>query len=133
MISDPSNSVLHLKGPTSQKQFRSRNLRHWGIGILRSEIHSRQKYFGADYTWKIEKRGADLDGSCFNATIFINRVAAWLSINKMTSLYHLLLVLTDILYDSWSPAMTVSSVCISILSMLSSSTTKVWFKLPKFF
>ncbi|CAN1225784.1 Probable ubiquitin-conjugating enzyme E2 16 [Linum perenne] len=29
-----------------------------------------------------------------------------------------------ILYDSWSPAMTVSSVCISILSMLSSSTVK---------
>ncbi|KAG6519851.1 hypothetical protein ZIOFF_016879 [Zingiber officinale] len=32
--------------------------------------------------------------------------------------------LADILYDSWSPAMTVSSVCISILSMLSSSTAK---------
>ncbi|KHG29429.1 Ubiquitin-conjugating enzyme 15 -like protein [Gossypium arboreum] len=31
---------------------------------------------------------------------------------------------TDILYDSWSPAMTVSSICISILSMLSSSTAK---------
>ncbi|XP_042516781.1 probable ubiquitin-conjugating enzyme E2 18 [Macadamia integrifolia] len=30
----------------------------------------------------------------------------------------------DILYDSWSPAMTVSSICISILSMLSSSTVK---------
>ncbi|KAI3759165.1 hypothetical protein L6452_06751 [Arctium lappa] len=30
----------------------------------------------------------------------------------------------DILYDSWSPAMTVSSVCISIVSMLSSSTSK---------
>ncbi|KAG6774662.1 hypothetical protein POTOM_022023 [Populus tomentosa] len=29
-----------------------------------------------------------------------------------------------ILYDSWSPAMTVSSICISILSMLSSSTVK---------
>ncbi|TVU45696.1 hypothetical protein EJB05_05192, partial [Eragrostis curvula] len=29
-----------------------------------------------------------------------------------------------ILYDSWSPAMTVSSVCISILSMLSSSPAK---------
>ncbi|KAH0879481.1 hypothetical protein HID58_066875 [Brassica napus] len=32
--------------------------------------------------------------------------------------------LYDILYDSWSPAMTVSSVCISILSMLSSSPAK---------
>uniref|UniRef100_A0A804P934 UBC core domain-containing protein n=1 Tax=Zea mays TaxID=4577 RepID=A0A804P934_MAIZE len=31
----------------------------------------------------------------------------------------------DILYDSWSPAMTVSSICISILSMLSSSPAKV--------
>ncbi|KAK6245467.1 hypothetical protein QUC31_000254 [Theobroma cacao] len=31
---------------------------------------------------------------------------------------------SDILYDSWSPAMTVSSICISILSMLSSSTVK---------
>jgi ubiquitin-conjugating enzyme E2 W len=30
----------------------------------------------------------------------------------------------DILYDSWSPAMTVNSVCISILSMLSSSPAK---------
>ncbi|KAL2498399.1 UBC core domain-containing protein [Abeliophyllum distichum] len=30
----------------------------------------------------------------------------------------------DILYDSWSPAMTVSSICISILSMLSSSPDK---------
>nr|ACG31888.1 ubiquitin-conjugating enzyme E2 W [Zea mays] len=30
----------------------------------------------------------------------------------------------DILYDSWSPAMTVSSICISILSMLSSSPEK---------
>ncbi|KAJ7529698.1 hypothetical protein O6H91_15G062500 [Diphasiastrum complanatum] len=30
----------------------------------------------------------------------------------------------DILYDSWSPAMTVSSICMSILSMLSSSTSK---------
>ncbi|TXG52166.1 hypothetical protein EZV62_021335 [Acer yangbiense] len=33
-------------------------------------------------------------------------------------------VFADILYDSWSPAMTVSSICISILSMLSSSTVK---------
>ncbi|KAJ0629730.1 putative ubiquitin-conjugating enzyme E2, ubiquitin-conjugating enzyme/RWD [Helianthus annuus] len=31
------------------------------------------------------------------------------------------------LYDSWSPAMTVGSICISILSMLSSSTVKVLF------
>ncbi|GMP31840.1 hypothetical protein CsSME_00005893 [Camellia sinensis var. sinensis] len=40
----------------------------------------------------------------------------------------------DILYDSWSPAMTVSSICISILSMLSSSTMKVFsdFKLRAF-
>ncbi|KAG6785735.1 hypothetical protein POTOM_007317 [Populus tomentosa] len=30
----------------------------------------------------------------------------------------------NILYDSWSPAMTVSSICISILSMLSSATVK---------
>lgn len=30
----------------------------------------------------------------------------------------------DILYDSWSPAMTVGSVCMSILSMLSSCTLK---------
>eukprot|EP00250_Pteridium_aquilinum_P022660 c25517_g1_i1 orf=54-521(+) len=30
----------------------------------------------------------------------------------------------DILYDSWSPAMTINSVCISILSMLSSATVK---------
>ncbi|XP_057529582.1 probable ubiquitin-conjugating enzyme E2 16 [Amaranthus tricolor] len=30
----------------------------------------------------------------------------------------------DILYDSWSPAMTVSSICISILSMLSSSSVR---------
>lgn len=30
----------------------------------------------------------------------------------------------DILYDSWSPAMTLSSVCISILSLLSSSMMK---------
>lgn len=30
----------------------------------------------------------------------------------------------DILYDSWSPAMTVNSVCISILSMLSSAAVK---------
>lgn len=30
----------------------------------------------------------------------------------------------DILYDSWSPAMTVSSICISLLSMLSSSPKK---------
>ncbi|KAL9263668.1 Ubiquitin-conjugating enzyme 15-like protein [Drosera capensis] len=30
----------------------------------------------------------------------------------------------DILYDSWSPAMTVSSICISIVSMLSSSPAK---------
>ncbi|KAL6637143.1 hypothetical protein ACP70R_024715 [Stipagrostis hirtigluma subsp. patula] len=30
----------------------------------------------------------------------------------------------DILYDSWSPALTVSSVCFSILSMLSSSSAK---------
>uniref|UniRef100_A0A0A9HBU1 Ubiquitin-conjugating enzyme E2 W n=1 Tax=Arundo donax TaxID=35708 RepID=A0A0A9HBU1_ARUDO len=36
----------------------------------------------------------------------------------------LLLFSVDILYDSWSPAMTVSSVCISILSMLSSSPAK---------
>lgn len=30
----------------------------------------------------------------------------------------------DILYDSWSPAMTINSVCLSILSMLSSATAK---------
>ncbi|GLJ17246.1 hypothetical protein SUGI_0299040 [Cryptomeria japonica] len=30
----------------------------------------------------------------------------------------------DILYDSWSPAMTVGSICMSILSMLSSATAK---------
>ncbi|XP_019056865.1 PREDICTED: probable ubiquitin-conjugating enzyme E2 16 isoform X1 [Tarenaya hassleriana] len=34
----------------------------------------------------------------------------------------------DILYDSWSPAMRLSSVCLSILSMLSSSSVK---QLPK--
>lgn len=42
---------------------------------------------------------------------------------KLTS--KLCAVFADILYDSWSPAMTVSSICISILSMLSSSTVKV--------
>eukprot|EP00898_Chlorokybus_atmophyticus_P002816 jgi/Chlat1/3535/Chrsp23S03797 len=31
----------------------------------------------------------------------------------------------DILYDSWSPALTVNSICISILSMLSSCKEKV--------
>ncbi|KYQ92043.1 Rab GTPase [Tieghemostelium lacteum] len=31
----------------------------------------------------------------------------------------------SILYDAWSPALTVSSVCVSILSMLSSCTEKV--------
>eukprot|EP01132_Coremiostelium_polycephalum_P002792 gene2792-3472_t len=31
----------------------------------------------------------------------------------------------SILYDSWSPALTVSSICLSILSMLSSCTEKV--------
>ena len=36
--------------------------------------------------------------------------------------------MADILYDSWSPAMTVNSICISILSMLSSATAKVSFK-----
>eukprot|EP00250_Pteridium_aquilinum_P023138 c26267_g1_i1 orf=100-579(+) len=30
----------------------------------------------------------------------------------------------DILYDSWSPAMSVSSICFSLLSMLSSCTVK---------
>ena len=30
----------------------------------------------------------------------------------------------NILYDEWSPALTVSSVCMSILSMLSSATEK---------
>lgn len=30
----------------------------------------------------------------------------------------------DILYDSWSPAMTVSSICMSLVSMLSSSPVK---------
>ncbi|KAL8153932.1 hypothetical protein V2J09_011692 [Rumex salicifolius] len=38
--------------------------------------------------------------------------------------HSMLHVLSDILYDSWSPAMTVNSVCISILSMLSSSPVK---------
>lgn len=32
----------------------------------------------------------------------------------------------SILYDQWSPALTVSSVCLSILSMLSSSKQKVY-------
>ncbi|KAN0027702.1 hypothetical protein ACTFIV_001015 [Dictyostelium citrinum] len=31
----------------------------------------------------------------------------------------------SILYDNWSPALTVSSVCLSILSMLSSCTEKI--------
>ena len=41
--------------------------------------------------------------------------------------FHILCVVScaDILYDSRSPAMTISSVCISILSMLSSCTLKV--------
>jgi len=30
----------------------------------------------------------------------------------------------DVLYDSWSPAMRLSSICLSILSMLSSSSVK---------
>jgi len=42
-----------------------------------------------------------------------------------SSNYWFLHLPTDILYDSWSPAMTVSSICISILSMLSSSPAKV--------
>lgn len=32
----------------------------------------------------------------------------------------------DVLYDSWSPAMRLSSICLSILSMLSSSSVKVY-------
>ncbi|KAJ6732831.1 UBIQUITIN-CONJUGATING ENZYME E2 16-RELATED [Salix koriyanagi] len=40
------------------------------------------------------------------------------------NLFISMLLFHDILYDSWSPAMTVSSVCISILSMLSSSPAK---------
>ncbi|KAH0909982.1 hypothetical protein HID58_033303 [Brassica napus] len=43
-------------------------------------------------------------------------------LQQWTYLFRYLLV--NILYDSWSPAMTVSSVCISILSMLSSSPEK---------
>ncbi|PON71511.1 Ubiquitin-fold modifier-conjugating enzyme [Parasponia andersonii] len=39
-------------------------------------------------------------------------------------LVNVVLLPVYILYDSWSPAMTVSSICISILSMLSSSTVK---------
>lgn len=31
----------------------------------------------------------------------------------------------SILYDQWSPALTVSAICLSIQSMLSSSKTKV--------
>ncbi|CAN0544226.1 unnamed protein product [Ectocarpus sp. 8 AP-2014] len=31
----------------------------------------------------------------------------------------------SILYDEWSPALTIQSVCLSILSMLSSCTAKV--------
>ncbi len=30
----------------------------------------------------------------------------------------------DILYDNWSPVLTVESICLSILSMLSSATVK---------
>ena len=47
-------------------------------------------------------------------------------------LKNLLCASADILYDSWSPAMTVSSICISILSMLSSSTVKVILKFGHF-
>eukprot|EP00126_Sphaerothecum_destruens_P009315 Sdes_comp20484_c0_seq11m14856 len=32
----------------------------------------------------------------------------------------------DLLYNSWSPAMSVFSVCVSLLSMLSSCKEKVW-------
>eukprot|EP01102_Stenamoeba_stenopodia_P017200 TRINITY_DN6131_c0_g2_i1.p1 TRINITY_DN6131_c0_g2~~TRINITY_DN6131_c0_g2_i1.p1 ORF type:complete len:151 (+),score=23.50 TRINITY_DN6131_c0_g2_i1:288-740(+) len=32
----------------------------------------------------------------------------------------------SILYDNWSPALSVSSVCLSILSMLSSNTKDEW-------
>ncbi|OIV92699.1 hypothetical protein TanjilG_18050 [Lupinus angustifolius] len=46
----------------------------------------------------------------------------WVQILKTAS--SLVSVTLYILYDSWSPAMTVSSICISILSMLSSSTVK---------
>ena len=53
----------------------------------------------------------------------------WLFKVVKTNVYNVFPVrfslLADILYDSWSPAMTVSSICISILSMLSSSTSKV--------
>lgn len=46
---------------------------------------------------------------------------------------YLLLVCLNVLYDGWSPALTVTSVCLSILSMLSSATEKVGYKLSYFF
>jgi len=39
----------------------------------------------------------------------------------------------SILYDQWSPALTVTSVCLSIISMLSSCTRKVNFNSFFFF
>ncbi|KAE8648006.1 hypothetical protein Csa_021412 [Cucumis sativus] len=44
-------------------------------------------------------------------------------LNKVPG-YSLVETNADILYDSWSPAMTISSICINIFSMLSSSTAK---------
>ena len=50
----------------------------------------------------------------------------WFVINK----FLMLLLSADIMYGSWSPAMTVSSVCINILSMLSRicnhPCTRIW-------
>ncbi|CAL5332216.1 unnamed protein product [Camellia sinensis] len=47
-----------------------------------------------------------------------------LALHRKNKVKESLEFIENILYDSWSPAMTVSSICISILSMLSSSTVK---------
>ncbi|CAN6883061.1 unnamed protein product, partial [Brassica oleracea] len=113
-----------LNPPTGFRHKVTDNLQKWTIDVTgapgtlyANETYQLQVEFPVNYPMEAPQ-ACHLDPLGFLQVIFVPPAP---SHPHIYSNGHICL---DILYDSWSPAMTVSSVCISILSMLSSSPAK---------
>ncbi|KAH0905978.1 hypothetical protein HID58_037805 [Brassica napus] len=105
--------------PTGFRHKVNDNLQKWKIDVTgapgmlyENETYQLQVEFPVNYPMEAPQACS----FCSSGTVTSTYLQQWA--------YLFSCVLADILYDSWSPAMTVSSVCISILSMLSSSPAK---------
>ncbi|CAN1824093.1 Probable ubiquitin-conjugating enzyme E2 18 [Linum perenne] len=106
------------------------NLQRWVIEVngAPGTLYAEEKYqLQVDFPEHYPMEAPQLDGVCLVVVEFCCLIEQVIFVPPAPLHPHIYSnghICLDILYDSWSPAMTVSSVCISILSMLSSATVK---------